>query len=131
MEDVKLNESLLDRIEALIPHLRRFAWAHCGDRAVADEAVRHALLGLIQAPTPSDSPLRSEAFRLVRSRLPAPDPEAFLPEGDKATLADLPAKTREILFLLHVENFDPPQAGRIVGEDAAAVTARLGAIAEL
>lgn len=131
----KLDESALDQLEALVPHLRRFARAYSGDGAVGDEAVRAALLALTDSPPLLIATLRRAAFRQVRYRLADPAPRAFLPLGeddvDGGGLAALPPQTREILFLLHVEQFELADAAAIAGENAVAAEARLAAIAEL
>ena len=97
---------IADRVEQLVPYLRRYARASLGDTGIGDSCVERVLENVLRASLePNFEPDHYDRERLYQ-----------LLEQEIATVADAPsAKARRALLLIAVEGFKDAAASRILG----------------
>lgn len=122
----------LDRLEALIPRLRRFAFCMCGRRAIADECVEKALevcASMVCGSVVDD--LETLAFARTRQEVRGRSARATdMQNGDDDTPPSIQADLafgslsddeKEVLLLVICEELTIAQSAEILGSPLASV----------
>jgi CheY-like chemotaxis protein len=99
---------IADRVEQLVPYLRRYARASIGDKASGDSCVERVLESVLRASLePNFDPDQYDREKLYK-----------LLDREIADVARAPgAKARRALLLIAVEGFKETAAARILGVD--------------
>jgi DNA-directed RNA polymerase specialized sigma24 family protein len=123
-EEKKPMTPLANRIEPLLPALRRYAFALTGNRQTGDWYVRVTLETLLEEPSriSAAGDVKFQLYKLLGEVLAIDGPASFDGSGDPASvppltrsIASLPVVTRHLLLLVSLEGFSVRRAGELFG----------------